>query len=67
MTATYDNEDTIPDALYPKRRGLAYEIPNTANKVRTATEYAVMSDSLDWSAGMDLLPGRSWWVRNQPV
>jgi len=64
---TYDNEDTIPDVLYPERRVLAYEIPNTANKVRTATEYAVMSDSLDWSAGMDLLPGRSWWVRNQPV
>lgn len=50
---TYDNEPRVL-TMYPDCRVLAYEIGNTANRARTATEYAVLSDNLQW-VGLDEL------------
>lgn len=65
---TYDNEPMVADELYPGRRVLAYEIPNTANRARIATEYAVVSDNLWLPDDTPLLPGSSTaWVRRHPA
>lgn len=61
---TYDDEPSVPDELYPQRRVLAYRIPNTANRQRIATEYAVFSDNLEVAPAPELLPGAEVsWVR----
>lgn len=61
---TYDNEPVVTERLYPNRRVVAYEIPNTSNRQRIAVEYAVLSDNLYVTDDLALLPtGESWWVR----
>ena len=61
---TYDDEPSVPEQLYPDRRVLAYRIPNTANRQRIATEYAVFSDNLALGPAPELLPGaEAAWVR----
>ncbi|QAY64305.1 hypothetical protein ET495_15060 [Xylanimonas allomyrinae] len=52
---TYDNEPAVRD-LYPDRRVVAYEIPNSANRARLAVEYAVFSDDVSLPADLMLLP-----------
>jgi DNA adenine methylase len=42
---TYDDEPVVSDSLYPDRRVIPYEIRNTANRARTAREFAVFSDN----------------------
>lgn len=65
---TYDDEPTVANDLYPHRRILGYEIPNTANRQRIACEYAVLSDNLFVAPEPALLPkGRTWWVREEPT
>jgi len=65
---TYDDEDVVAQVLYPHRRVLAYQIPNTANRARIATEHAVLSDNLWLPQETVLLPGSSSaWVREHPV
>lgn len=65
---TYDDEPAVPRDLYPDRRVLAYRIPNTANRHRLATEYAVLSDNLAMSGLPELLPGsEATWVRGPGV
>lgn len=54
---TYDDEPAVAEVLYPQRRVLAYRIPNTANRQRIATEYAVFSDNLVLPPAPELLPG----------
>lgn len=44
---TYDDEPVVSDELYPDRRLVAYDIRNTANRARTAREFAVFSDNLN--------------------
>jgi len=63
---TYDDEPLVAEVLYPERRVLAYYIPNTANRARVATEYAVLSDDLDLPVGLQLLPktAEAYWVRD---
>ena len=61
---TYDDEPLVPDVLYPDRRVLAYEIPNTANRSRIATEYAVLSDNLAAPEPFELIRGAAAeWLR----
>lgn len=63
---TYDDEPVVADDLYPDRRVLAYQISNTANRARIATEYAVLSDNLDLPDGLEMLPGaEARWIREQ--
>ncbi|WP_156250878.1 DNA adenine methylase [Pseudactinotalea terrae] len=65
---TYDDEDVVAQVLYPHRRVLAYQIPNTANRARIATEHAVLSDNLWLPPDTVLLPGSSsTWVRQYPI
>jgi DNA adenine methylase len=54
---TYDDEPSVAEELYPQQRVLAYRIPNTANRQRIATEYAVFSDNLVLPPALELLPG----------
>lgn len=54
---TYDDEPEVATTLYPDRRIVRYKIPNTANRVRIATEFAVMSDNLEISPSLEFLPG----------
>lgn len=64
---TYDDEPVVVDELYPDRRVLAYQISNTANQARIATEYAVLSDHLALPTGHELLPGAHMqWIRRDP-
>jgi len=61
---TYDDEPAVARDLYPERRVLAYRIANTANRVRIATEHAVLSPHLDLPVGLEMLPGAQVsWVR----
>jgi DNA adenine methylase len=65
---TYDDEPAVTDELYPERRVLAYRIPNTANRQRIATEFAVFSDNLELPPFPELLPGADvTWVRRPAV
>lgn len=64
---TYDDEPEVL-RLYPDQRVLAYQIPNTANRQRIATEYAVASDNLMLPPAPQLLPtGNSSWLRHEPA
>jgi DNA adenine methylase len=61
---TYDDEPSVAEVLYPQRRVLAYRIPNTANRQRIATEYAVFSGNLLLPVAPEVLPGADVaWVR----
>lgn len=60
---TYDNEEAVTEQLYPRRRVLAYQIANTANRQRIATEYAVLSDNLTWPTHTHLLARDTTWIR----
>ncbi|SDH53930.1 DNA adenine methylase [Microbacterium sp. 77mftsu3.1] len=60
---TYDDEPAVLD-LYPERRVLSYAIRNTANRARTAREYAVLSDNLHTPETAALTTsGAAEWVR----
>lgn len=63
---TYDDEPVVPESLYPDRRVLAYEIPNTANKARLATEYAVLSPDLHLPT-TTICGSEVRWVRDRDV
>ena len=64
---TYDDEPSVAEVLYPQRRVLAYRIPNTANRQRIATEYAVFSDNLVLPVAPELLPAAdAAWVHLSP-
>lgn len=60
---TYDDEPLVTRALYPERRVLAFDIPNTANRARLATELFVISDNIDPPLGMSPIRNTdSRWV-----
>lgn len=63
---TYDDEPTVSGDLYPGRRILAYDIRNTANRARTAREYAVFSDNAIVPGGAPIRERETSWVRSAP-
>lgn len=64
---TYDDQSVVAQDLYPNHRILSYSIPHTANRQRTAREYAVFSDDL-W-IDPDAVPlnrGTAHWLPDSP-
>ena len=60
---TYDDEPTVHETLYPERRVMLFDIPNTANKARIATELLVISDNLDVRFDLPPIPsGDAAWI-----
>lgn len=55
---TYDNERAVRDDLYPEQVIIEFEIANTANKTRTALEYAVVSDNVLIPRDVDVIRGK---------